>query len=223
MVYGQVRYEDVRGQGYLEMWSHFPDGRSFFSRTLGNVDIGTNPMSILAGTIGDYRAFALPFDARGSVGVPRSLTINLMLPPGTVYLKELQLCQYAPPAPSATPGPMETEGNITNPGMSVPPNLFGLLAATGGLLAALLVNLQFLAWRQRGRAFVFGATWTLIASGFVLSGMGLAGYLSGWPLSLWVSLLVVGGMVSLVFGSGLRFYHRAYHAGEWRRMAALDA
>ena len=34
VVAGQVRYQGVEGQGYLEMWTVFPDGQRFFSRTL---------------------------------------------------------------------------------------------------------------------------------------------------------------------------------------------
>src|SRR5689334_24000800 len=33
VVSGEVRYQDVEGQGYLEMWTVFPDGQRFFSRT----------------------------------------------------------------------------------------------------------------------------------------------------------------------------------------------
>ena len=31
---GDVRTVDVEGAGYLEMWTHFPDGDRYFSRTL---------------------------------------------------------------------------------------------------------------------------------------------------------------------------------------------
>ena len=31
---GKVAYEGVEGDGYLEMWSVFPDGSRYFSRTL---------------------------------------------------------------------------------------------------------------------------------------------------------------------------------------------
>ena len=45
-VRGRVRTEGVAGQGFLEMWSTFPDGSSFFSRTLA----AEGPMRSLAGT-----------------------------------------------------------------------------------------------------------------------------------------------------------------------------
>ena len=33
-IHGRVAYEGVEGEGYLEMWSVFPDGSRYFSRTL---------------------------------------------------------------------------------------------------------------------------------------------------------------------------------------------
>ena len=58
---GQIRYEGVDGTGYLEMWSYFPGGGQYFTRTLGD----EGPMMKLRGTAG-WRAFALPFDATGA-------------------------------------------------------------------------------------------------------------------------------------------------------------
>jgi hypothetical protein len=42
VVRGRVQYRDVEGIAYLEMWNVLPDGRRFFSRTLG--DYGTIDM-----------------------------------------------------------------------------------------------------------------------------------------------------------------------------------
>src|SRR5215467_1767779 len=54
---GSVRYEGVRGQGYLEMWGAFPDGGRYFSRTLGS-----GLLRPLQGTTG-WRPFVLPMFA----------------------------------------------------------------------------------------------------------------------------------------------------------------
>ena len=104
---GQVRYEDVSGDGFLEMWSTFPPAvagggkRSWFSRTLGETD--TDPMMRLRGTSG-WRPVILPFNAAGLGGHadsgnngahPVQLTVNLVLPShGTVTLSTLRLAQY---------------------------------------------------------------------------------------------------------------------------------
>src|SRR6266487_1876881 len=63
---GEVRYDGIRGDGYLEMWNFFPPLQSgmpqgqYFSRTLG---VG-GEMGKLSGT-SDWRAFMLPFDSTG--------------------------------------------------------------------------------------------------------------------------------------------------------------
>jgi len=35
-IVGRVKYENVKGTGYLEMWNTFPDGGAYFSRTLAS-------------------------------------------------------------------------------------------------------------------------------------------------------------------------------------------
>src|SRR5699024_305916 len=53
---GTIKYEQVKSAGYLEMWSVFPDGRRFFTRTLNP----SGPMAELSGTSRE-REFVLPF------------------------------------------------------------------------------------------------------------------------------------------------------------------
>lgn len=85
---GQVRYEGVEGAGYLELWSHFPDGSQYFSRTLGDA----GPMMKLQSTSG-WRPFTLPFDATGAPP-PTRLVFNVVLPGrGVVYLGPLRLVE----------------------------------------------------------------------------------------------------------------------------------
>lgn len=77
---GSVRYENVEGKSYLEMWSWFADGGMYFSRTLG--DLG--PMQSPEGS-SDWRPFTLPFIAES--GPPIRIVFNVVfLKGGTVYL-----------------------------------------------------------------------------------------------------------------------------------------
>ena len=75
VVSGEVRYQDVEGQGYLEMWTVFPDGQRFFSRTLA----AQGPLAALHGE-SSWRRFELPFDISGASQAPSRLEINLVLP-----------------------------------------------------------------------------------------------------------------------------------------------
>src|SRR3989441_9869287 len=74
-VAGQIRYQGVEGQGYLEMWTVFPDGQRFFSRTLAL----QGPLAALHGD-SPWRPFQLPFTLSGGSQLPRRLEINLVLP-----------------------------------------------------------------------------------------------------------------------------------------------
>ncbi len=88
---GEIRYENVQGRAYLEMWSVFPNGR-YFSRTLG--DPGSGPMSQLAGTSA-WREFTLPFDSTGE-SVPIRIEVNLFLPGrGVVFVGPLSLMEVS--------------------------------------------------------------------------------------------------------------------------------
>jgi len=94
VVAGQIRYQDVEGQGYLELWTVFPDGQRFFSRTLGT----QGPLAALHGE-SNWRRFELPFDLSGASQVPSRLEINLVLPGrGAVWLGPIHLQQTPAPA-----------------------------------------------------------------------------------------------------------------------------
>jgi hypothetical protein len=95
-IVGEVRYEKVSPESYLEIWSHFaspapgyPEA-AYFSRTLGE----DGPMGKLEGTH-DWREFRLPFDATGAKTKLVQLEMNLHLTgPGTVHLRNMRLVQY---------------------------------------------------------------------------------------------------------------------------------
>jgi hypothetical protein len=61
-IMGDVQYSGVVGHAYLEMWSVFPDGSRYFSRTLDD----EGPLAAMTGT-SDWRSFELPFYLQGAV------------------------------------------------------------------------------------------------------------------------------------------------------------
>ena len=89
---GKVRMEGVVGDGYLEMWNHFPEPKpgAYFSRTVAE----SGSMGKIRGTA-PWREFTLPFmiDDK-SVPAPNKLQINVYLPDkGTVWLSDLTLVE----------------------------------------------------------------------------------------------------------------------------------
>jgi hypothetical protein len=94
-VSGEIKYEGVQGDGYLEMWNYFPPPEpgagevKAFSRTL---DV-SGPMGKLSGT-SNWRSFSLPFNRAGSASPPTRLEVNLLLPGrGVVFIGPLSLVQ----------------------------------------------------------------------------------------------------------------------------------
>ena len=87
---GKVRVEGVVGDGYMEMWNHFPEPKpgSYFSRTMAE----SGAMGKLRGTA-SWREFTLPFMINDkSIPAPNKLQINVYLPDkGTVWLSDLTL------------------------------------------------------------------------------------------------------------------------------------
>ncbi len=87
---GKVRVEGVTGDGFLEMWNHFPEPKpgAFFTRTLGE----SGPMGKLRGTA-PWREFSLPFMiVDKETPAPTKLQVNVFLPDkGTIWLSELIL------------------------------------------------------------------------------------------------------------------------------------
>ena len=89
-VMGEIRYENVQGAAYLEMWSDFPRGR-FFSRTMD--EPGSGPTGQITGT-SDWRPFILPFEQMRIANPPNRIEVNLHLPGrGVVYVGPLRLVE----------------------------------------------------------------------------------------------------------------------------------
>src|SRR5439155_23867059 len=100
VVSGEARHRDVEGQCYLGMWTVFPDGRRFFTRTLA----AQGPRAALHGE-SSWRRFELPFDISGASQAPSRLEINLMLPGrGAVWLGPMHLQRATAQAEAAQGG-----------------------------------------------------------------------------------------------------------------------
>jgi hypothetical protein len=209
-VRGRVRTEGVVGQGFLEMWSTFPDGSSFFSRTLAPPG---GPLGNLEGTQG-WRSFMLPFQSAPGFAPPALLTVNVVLPgKGTVELGALEL--YALDSPA---GLLSTDGGwLTGPQVGVAGgiagSLLGLLGAAVGWLSA----------RGRARSFVLGALAAALAAGVVALGAAALAVWTGQPRVVWLTLGVIGGIATLMPMAAWRGTAARYRELELRRMRAIDA
>jgi hypothetical protein len=206
-VTGQVRYEGVEGQGYLEMWTVFPDGQRFFSRTLAP----EGPLAALHGE-SSWRRFELPFDLSGASQAPSRLEINLVLPGrGTVWLGPMQL-QARTGASGATHGGWWSE--------RVGVLLGVMLGSSLGVLGALI---GVLGGRGKARRTVLALLVGMIAIGGCLVLVGAAAASSSQPRHVWYPLLAIGGASAIIALVILPAMRRRYAADELRRIEAMDA
>jgi hypothetical protein len=214
---GEVRYDDVKGDGYLEMWNYFPPVKpglpegEYFSRTLGDA----GQMGKISGT-SDWREFSLPFDRTGASGPPTRLRFNLVLPGrGTFYIGPVKLLEL-PKAKSAS------EMIYPNEWWSAP--MTGKLFGWGGGVVGCLGGLcGWLAAKGKGRAFVIAILAGLTVLGTVLGVGGLLALGLGQPFFVWLPMLFTALLLLAVCPAHLRHFRRRYEELELRRMAAIDA
>ncbi|HXC35414.1 MAG TPA: hypothetical protein VNV43_06030 [Candidatus Acidoferrales bacterium] len=226
---GQVKYENVQGAGYLEMWSYFPPLKSglpegqYFSRTLGD----SGEMGKITGTC-DWRDFTLPFDPAGASGPPTRLEINLILPGrGTVYLTPVKLVKYSagfslssvsagsrsgsPNAPIPAEGWWSAKADPWIGGIGG--TFFGCCAALIGCLAAM----------GKARRFVLLIAKCFIALGIILTIAGVTAVMCKQPYSVYYPLIILGCVLTFVFSANLFPISRRYNEIEIRRMTSMDA
>jgi hypothetical protein len=200
---GQVRYEQVEGTGYLELWNYFPNGGQYFSRTLADA----GPMMKLHGTSG-WRAFTLPFDATGAPP-PARLVFNVVLAGGTVYLGPLTLSEGGREDPSAANGwPAD--------------RLSRLGGVAGGAIGCVGALIGVLASFGRARRFVMTASIALSLLGAVAFAAGISAVARSLPYGVYYPLLLIGFLSAVIPLSLLPAIRKRYDEIELRMMRSHD-
>lgn len=214
-IVGEVKYDNVEGDGFLEMWNYFPPLKpgmpegGYFSRTLGE----TGEMGKLSGT-SNWRVFTLPFDRTGGNSKPSRLEINVILPSqGTVYLGPIKLVEYEGNFGLQKSGGAWWSDQTTAWIGTIEGCVLGGL---GGLLA-------WLASKGRCRGFVVATSYALIGLGILLTLAGLMALPSHQPFAVWFPLLLPGVLLVSIIPPRLKQFRRGYEDLELRRMASMDA
>lgn len=204
-VTGLVQYEDVEGEGYLEMTSHFGPREAYFSRTLA----ASGPMKALQGS-SPWREFHLPFHRNPDTPPPDRLVIQVVLPGnGSVMLSALKLVEGDPLSQGSawlTPQQANWLGGVLGSLVGITGALIGILAGFG-----------------RARAFNLILIDALLVCGVVLAVAGGIVWGMGQPFHVYYPLLLTGGIVIFVLGLNRGTTRKAYEARELRRMQAVDA
>jgi len=205
-VVGEVRHVNVQGQGYLEMWNHFPGGGAYFSRTLAE----QGPLRTITGS-SEWRPFALPF-TKGNEPDPEKLAVNVVLAgPGTVALRGLRL----------VPGGDWTRA--LHAGAWWSPRTTGLLGAVLGVACGLLGTLIGIGMGSPQRYGLANATAMVLCSlgAGSLFVLGLA-LLARQPFHVYWLFLLIGVIGLLVGGNAVRKVRGQRTRDELRRMDAAD-
>jgi hypothetical protein len=174
-VTGNVAYEGVAGDAYLEMWSEFPDGGRYFSRTLG----ADGPMGRLSGT-SETRAFALPFFLTPDAPRPVRLVVNVVLPSaGRVVVRDLRFASGADAGAALGAWWSPRTGGWIG----------GTIGSAVGVLGALIGTLCALG---RARRFAIGGLVALAVIGGALLLVGGVALASRQPFEVWYPPLLPG-------------------------------
>jgi len=198
---GEVRYQDVTGEAYLEMWSDFPGEGRYFSRTLAPSGL----QGIIEGD-SDWRGFQISFVSNGGPP-PARLDVNLVLPgTGTVEI-----------------GPLRVVTLDGGSGWWTDRAAGAIGAAAGGLIGILGAGLGILASRRKARGPVLATMIALSVLGVLSLVAGAVAFVARQPYAVVFPLLLLGTILLAVFGGGYRAVRRGYEEAELRKMHALDA
>lgn len=211
---GMVRYDDVQGNGFLQLDSRFGDAGTFFTKSLATA----GPLQKLSGS-SDWRPFVLPFSTSNgdqfasAAPVPDELTLSLVLPgAGTVSIRNVGLYQYA-----AGEDPLRATGQWFDDRSA------GLLGGIGGALIGLWGALiGVLSSRGKARQFVLASANALLVIGIASLVGGVAAAATAQPYAVYYSLLLIGIIVVIVFGKMRGNLFARYEQLELKKMQSMD-
>jgi len=212
---GQIRYEDVEGDGFLQMDNHFGELGTFFTKTMAP----TGPLGKISGS-SDWRAFILPFysnsgdQAVDAPPLPEKLTLTLFLPgSGTVSIGDVGLYQY-----TAGEDPLQMTGEWFG-GRTA-----GLLGAVGGTLLGLWgAVIGIVASRGKARRLVLGSAYAMLGIGVLCLIGGVVALGMGQPYAVYYTLFLFGIILVAVIATIRRGLAKRYEELELKRMQSMDA
>lgn len=212
---GMVRYENVEGEGFLQMDNHVGEMGTFFTKSLA----AAGPLGNISGS-SDWRQFVLPFYASNgdqsdsAAPIPVELTLSLYLPgAGTVSIRDVELYQYA-----SGEDPMQLAGQWFSNRNAALMNGVG-----GGLIGLWGALIGFLASRGKARVFVLGSANALLFIGIAALVGGAVAVASSQPYAVYYPLLLIGVILTFVIGGIRGTLSARYEELELKRMQSMDA
>jgi hypothetical protein len=211
---GMIRYENVEGDGFLQLDSHFGAKGTFFTKSLAPA----GPLGKISGS-SDWRPFLLPFyansgdQAGGASPLPEKLSLGLYLPgSGAVSIRGLGLYQYAAGEdPLQATGQWMTERDSSLLG-AIGGSLLGIWGALIGVISA----------RGKGRRFVLGSAMALLFVGFASIVIGVVALAAAQPYGVYSLFLLIGILLVALMAVLRRTLSMRYEQLELKRMQSMD-
>jgi len=211
---GLVQYENVQGEGFLQLDNYFGDAGPFFTKSVA----ADGPLGKISGS-SDWRPFALPFFANtgnrpdGAMTLPDKLVLSLVLPGGgTVSISEVGLYQYA-----------NGEDPLQAAGQWFGNRSAGMLGGIGGALIGLWGALiGVLSSRGKARRFVLNSANVLLVIGIASAVAGVVALATAQPYAVYYPLLLIGILLVVGFGKMRGILSARYEQLELKRMQSMD-
>lgn len=206
-VEGQIKYWNVEGEAYLEMWTVLPDGSRFFTRTIAE----SGPLQKITGT-SEWRAFSLPFNVSGELPEHVKLEVNVFMPgAGIIDISPLRIVNFSPDLFQQQTywWSGQTGGWIG-----------GSLGMGIGLLGVLLT---YLARKNVPFRVVQSVLVVELVLACVCIVAGIIAVIHSQPFFVCYPLLLVGFLASVLVSVGEFRLRRHYREIELRKMRALDS
>lgn len=200
---GEVMYENVAGDAYLELISEFGSAeRRFFTRSLEP----SGPTGVITGS-SEWRPFVLPFRSEPNQ-LPTRIELNVVLP-GNGIVRVRNVVLIAEGAITVTPWwSSRTSGLI---GAAVGTSM-GILGAMVGVFGA----------RGKGRRLMVVGFAIGMATGAACLLVGLVALSSRQPYSVWYPLVLTGGLLCITLPVIAMVIRKAQTQQELNRMRAAD-
>lgn len=215
---GQIRYEKMEGNSYLEMLNYFGGPGPYFSRTLAD----SGPSKKLRGS-SPWRDFIIPFFINdGSKRTPARLDLNIQFAGrGSVWLRSVELVQFAD-AKSVMQGGFSPPSHKSGAWWS--DKMAGLIGGiAGSILGVMGALVGTLCSLGRARRVAQATAYLMLAVGLASLSTGIIALSNGQPYSVYYPLLLVGVIGTVIPLLISRSISSRFQALDLRRMNAIDS
>ncbi len=207
---GNIRYEGVSEDSFIEMWSFLGENEGYYSRTLQK----QGPMAAISGS-SDWRPFVVPFFSKESAPALSKLRLNIIYGgEGVISIGPLEIVQFVPGE--------DPLGGIGGAWWSA--RQAGLLGGLfGGLIGLLGALIGILTASGRFHSVVVNLLRLMIGVGLSALVLAIAAFLLKQPYAVWYPPAILGFIGTTIGFVLFPVVNRALQIREERRIKAMDS